>query len=919
MKSSPISLARTGSVSSTTETLNNTNGKLLMADRPTGSAGPELDCGSALLRGSAVCCGRARRRLGVCARRPSSRPCSGCGRRWSISAARRPSPAPAGQTAGADASRRVNGMGTGVVIDPRGYIVTNHHVVDGVHEIQVTLADGERYVAKLVARDMETDLAIIKIDAAESAARHAHRHLLRPDAGRNGDRGGQRLRLRAHGHARHRQRLAPRGPGQRRPVLRRPDPDRRQHQSGQLGRAAVEHRRRDDRHQRGGPGRRQGIGFAIPVDKVMAVAAALLASCNVNKAWIGVTSSNERRQPQQGMVVGAVEANSPAAEAGLAAGDVITAVGDAEIQRPLDFQRAMLDRKPGQQVQLAVRRAGDSLALSLTLGDVAGNGRRPIAQPAWDLLGVELKPIPPEEFRKNHQTRYRGGLLVTAVRPDSPAASQGIVPGDVLVGMHIWETVSLENVAYILKRPDFANLSPVKFFILRGDETLYGYWALNSAEGKGRAGRVRGIEEPIADVVSSISSTGDKPPRSRSSESATPGLSLPPAKLCLQPRRDLFDPTCGVLAQALAAQMDASAILLAEFPLQRVGVGAFQSDAGIPQRFLGGANVGRGLVARHVIARLGDEPRGVPTDLAARVVDELFEILPVEIARQRATGIFLIRVGLALMPQARPGSRAARVASFARRSIGKDSALALPLAARRAAGRKPVTVGGLGNVAPLGSHSRTLVPPTPQATIPTGTLNRSAMASPNGGTKLPAAAAGAGLRIVGRLPSRPVEGGHQAGLRVLLFLAIIGRVRLSGDQRTLRPRRRAAPRPSPRPLPGSSSPVARQAYHPPAGTLSSARETCRHPSVEVHRPANHRQFATSSLSAPRGTRSGDADAASRSPIAAGQPDNRAVRRAATPRRWGTSKGRRLGNSAAAASSGPALNKAATTKTKNFSL
>ena len=71
---------------------------------------------------------------------------------------------PAGQAPGADTSRRVNGMGTGVVIDPRGYIVTNHHVVDGVREILVTLADGQRHVAKLVARDMETDLAIIKIE-----------------------------------------------------------------------------------------------------------------------------------------------------------------------------------------------------------------------------------------------------------------------------------------------------------------------------------------------------------------------------------------------------------------------------------------------------------------------------------------------------------------------------------------------------------------------------------------------------------------------------------------------------------------------------------------------------------------------------------------------------------------------------------
>ena len=75
---------------------------------------------------------------------------------------------PTGQIAGADASRRVNGMGTGVVIDDRGYIITNHHVVEGVREILITMADGQRHIAKLVARDMETDLAILKIDAKGS-------------------------------------------------------------------------------------------------------------------------------------------------------------------------------------------------------------------------------------------------------------------------------------------------------------------------------------------------------------------------------------------------------------------------------------------------------------------------------------------------------------------------------------------------------------------------------------------------------------------------------------------------------------------------------------------------------------------------------------------------------------------------------
>ncbi len=70
-------------------------------------------------------------------------------------------PAPEGR--GVALPREVNGMGTGVVIDSRGYILTNHHVVDGVHQINVTLEGGQAYVAQLVARDAETDLAVIRI------------------------------------------------------------------------------------------------------------------------------------------------------------------------------------------------------------------------------------------------------------------------------------------------------------------------------------------------------------------------------------------------------------------------------------------------------------------------------------------------------------------------------------------------------------------------------------------------------------------------------------------------------------------------------------------------------------------------------------------------------------------------------------
>jgi serine protease Do len=154
---------------------------------------------------------------------------------------------------------------------------------------------------------------------------------------------------------------------------------------------------------------------------------------------------------------------------------VITTVDDITIERPLDFQRAMLDHKPGDALRLTVQRSESTspVSLKLTLGTVSDKATD---QPAWDLLGVKLKPIPAEEFRKSRETRYRGGLTITAVRPNSPAAKQGIVTGDVLVGMHIWETATIENVGYILKRLDFTKLNSVKFFILRGDETLFGYF-----------------------------------------------------------------------------------------------------------------------------------------------------------------------------------------------------------------------------------------------------------------------------------------------------------------------------------------------------------------------------------------------------------------------------------------------------------
>lgn len=377
------------------------------------------------------------------------------------------------QFAGDEVGRRVNGMGTGVVIDPRGYIITNHHVVEGVREIQVTLANGDQHTAKLVANDNETDLAIIKISPSEDLpviCRGTSSDLMpgEPVIAVGNAYGYEHTVTRGIISALHRavqvsdaqfyedliQTDASINPGNSGGPLLNID--------GQMIGINVA--------VRAGA---QGIGFAIPVDKALEVAAELLERHNGRTAWHGVALQSTCLG-DEGLEVESVQEESPAANVGLEPGDVVTTVGDLSIKSPLDFQRAILERKAGDDLEIEVKREDETLSLSLTLAEVPARTQSASSM-SWQLLGMELETIAPEQFHRKFQTRYRGGLSIANVRPNSAAAQQGIRRGDVLVGMHIWETVSLENVNYILNHPDFAQHSPVKFFILRGNETLYGY------------------------------------------------------------------------------------------------------------------------------------------------------------------------------------------------------------------------------------------------------------------------------------------------------------------------------------------------------------------------------------------------------------------------------------------------------------
>ncbi len=365
--------------------------------------------------------------------------------------------------------RRVNGMGTGVVIDARGYAVTNFHVVDGVREIEVTLASGRTVAARLISHDRRTDLAVIKIDTVDP--------LPVIQLGTSDDllTGETVLAL---GNAFGYEHTVTRGiisalhrnvdvsPTQRYEDLIQTDASINPGNSGgpllningeMIGiNVAV----------RAGA---QGIGFAIPVDSVLRIVTGLLSVERIDHTWHGIVC----RTCGTGAVIESVHRQSPAETIGMRAGDIILRVGDRNVTSQLDIERALLGHKAGEVVAVTVTREGGEENLSLALAK-AKQQKISASERSWEQLGLRLAPAVSSTVQQL-QPRYHGGLLVQEVRFGSPASDKGIRPGDILVGLHIWETVKPDNVSYILDQIESDQLETVKFYILRGRDTLFGH------------------------------------------------------------------------------------------------------------------------------------------------------------------------------------------------------------------------------------------------------------------------------------------------------------------------------------------------------------------------------------------------------------------------------------------------------------
>lgn len=385
--------------------------------------------------------------------------------------------------------RKTNGMGTGIVVDERGYIVTNYHVVLGVETLRATLSDSSSYAARVISYDKKHDLAIIKVDASKPLSvlplgtssdlmlgetvfaignafgypdtitqglvsalhrdvevneKQGYKNLIQTDAGINpGNSGGPLINL-----------------------------------DGEVIGINVAIRAGAQR-----------IGFAIPMDDARKIIAELLSGERLSQTFHGAILTDVKKGEKRFLRVDGIKPGSPAEQSGLKLGDVVTKIGSISVTDAADFERACLGRPAGEKIEISFRRGEKVEAATMTLATVSGGRRNGVestpdvvravneestSDKAYRTMGLRIVPVPEAEKRLLGD-KYRGGMKITEVKPQSTAAQNGMRVGDVLVGLHVWETVNYDNINYVLDHQQLPSFNPLKFYILRGNETLYGH------------------------------------------------------------------------------------------------------------------------------------------------------------------------------------------------------------------------------------------------------------------------------------------------------------------------------------------------------------------------------------------------------------------------------------------------------------
>jgi serine protease Do len=339
--------------------------------------------------------------------------------------------------------RREQSLGSGVIISPEGYILTNNHVVEGATDIRITLSDRREFQARLVGGDARTDIALLKVDGAslpvitiaDSSKVEVGDYVLAIGnpfgVGQTVTMGivsaTQRGNLGIEDYEDFIQTDAAINPGN-------------------SGGALV-----NDRGEligintailsRGGGS--QGLGFAIPANMARDVMEQLRRTGKVTRAYMGIVLQDLtpamarafKAEGVRGVVVGHVSPDSPAAQAGLEKGDIITAINGKPVEGANQLRLSVSMMPPAEALTVKVWRDGAVREVKVKLAEFPTEQQRASnnsSRDDSDLSGVTVADLDAQTRRELGLRAGTQGVVVTEVSPSSPAAASGIRPGDVI-------------------------------------------------------------------------------------------------------------------------------------------------------------------------------------------------------------------------------------------------------------------------------------------------------------------------------------------------------------------------------------------------------------------------------------------------------------------------------------------------------
>ncbi len=362
--------------------------------------------------------------------------------------------------------------GSGVIVDPRGYILTNNHVVENAAEVEVRLSDDRKFKATVVGRDSRTDLAVLKVETASGSLPVA-------DLGDS-----DRLRV-----------------GQWAVAIGNPFGLDRTVTAGiisatgrtRVGVATYEAFIQTDASinpgNSGGPllnleGRvigintaivssGQGIGFAIPINMAREIMTQLISKGRVVRGWLGIViqdltpelAAGFGVQPGAGVLVADIMKGSPAEAAGLKPGDIITRFAGATVKDVTDLQKRVAAVEPDQPMPLTVIRDKSTVSLTVKVGEQPTEEAIATAPRKEDTLGLSVEPLTPEGAQR-YGLSATSGVVVTEVAPGSSGDDAGIRAGDAILEVNrqrVADVVTFKRLMAAIKPGE-----PVPVYLQRG-------------------------------------------------------------------------------------------------------------------------------------------------------------------------------------------------------------------------------------------------------------------------------------------------------------------------------------------------------------------------------------------------------------------------------------------------------------------